>query len=176
MAANEVEIEVQAVEVNFMDCLTALGRINKSTFGGECAGIVTRIGQECGLQTGDQVCAGTLGCFKTFVRCDTRLVTKIPDDLSFVEAAALPVTYVTSYHALNVFAQLQKEESVLIHSAIDGTGQSAVQIAQHIGAEIFVTVGSEEKKMVIMDLYGIPDDHIFYSRNTTFAQGIMRMT
>ena len=176
LADHEVEIEVHAVGVNFMDCLTVLGRINKSTLGGECAGIVTRVGQECGLQPGDRVCTGTLGCFKTFTRCDARLVTKIPDDLSFIEAAALPVTYTTSYHALHVFARLQKGESILIHSATGGTGQSAVQIAQHIGAEIYVTVGSEEKKSLIMDLYGIPEDHIFYSRNTTFAQGIMRMT
>ena len=118
---------------------------------------MTRAGQELGLQPGDRVCAGTLHRFKTYVRFDARLVTKISDDLFFDEAAALPVTYVTSYHALNVFARLQKGESVLIHSAIGGTGQSAVQIAQHVGAEVFVTVDFEGKKLLMMNLYDDSD-------------------
>lgn len=52
----------------------------------------------------------------------------------------------------------------------------AVQIAQLVGAEIYATVGSEEKKRHLMDIYGIHEDHIFYSRNANFAQGIKRMT
>jgi len=177
LGAHEVELEVKSVGVNFMDCLTVLGRVKKSTLGGESAGIVTRVGgSDCGLQPGDRVCGGMLGCFKTYARCDAQLVTKIPDELSFVEAAALPVTYVTAWHSLVEFARLKKGESILIHSASGGTGQSAIQVAQYLGAEVYVTVGSEEKKKVIMDIYDIPEDHIFYSRNATFAQDVMRMT
>ena len=84
-----------------------------------------------------------LGCFRTYSRCDARLVTRIPQELSFVEAAALPVTYVTAWHSLNEFARLQKGESVLIHAASGGTGQSAIQVAQHLDADTCVTVGSD---------------------------------
>ena len=57
-----------------------------------------------------------------------------------------------------------------------GLGQAAIQLAKHIGAEIFVTVGNLEKRRLIMREYQIPEDHIFNSRDTTFAKGILRMT
>ena len=173
---NQVEIEVRATGVNFMDCLTALGRINQVEIGGECAGIVKRAGDQCKLEPGDRVCGIVFDCFKTYARCDAQTIMKIPDELSFIEAAALPMTCTTAYHALVEAGRLQKGDRVLIHAAAGGTGQSAVQIAKDIGAEVFVTVGSESKKQLIMDLYDIPNDHIFYSRNATFAQGVMRMT
>lgn len=176
LAPHEVEIKVHATGVNFMDCLTVLGRINQRTLGGECAGVVTRSGSESNLQPGDRVCACTLDCFKTYVRCDARLVVEIPVGLSFAEAAALPISFVTTHYALKEFARLQKGETVLIHSASGGTGQSAIQIAKFVGAEVYATVGSDIKKKLIQDLYEIPENHIFCSRNTAFAEEIMRMT
>jgi acyl transferase domain-containing protein/NADPH:quinone reductase-like Zn-dependent oxidoreductase/SAM-dependent methyltransferase len=176
LSANEVEIEIKAAGVNFMDCLTALGRINQKEIGGECSGIITRIGKDCNFQPGDRVCGIVFDCFKTYARADAHTVVKIPDNVSFVDAAALPMTCTTAYHALVEIGRLQKEDKVLVHAAAGGTGQSAIQLAQIIGAEVFATVGSEAKKALIMELYNIPEDHIFYSRNSTFAQGIMRVT
>ena len=57
-----------------------------------------------------------------------------------------------------------------------GLGQAALQLAKNIGAEIFVTVGSTEKRRLLIDEYDIPEDHIFNSRDTTFAKGILRIT
>ena len=159
-----------------MDCLVALGRINQTEIGGECAGVITRAGDHSDLQVGDRVCGIVFDCFKSLARCDAQTVMTIPDELSFTDAAALPMTYTTAHHALVEVGRLQKGETVLIHAAAGGTGQSAIQLAQNIGAEIFVTVGFESKKKLIMDTYGIPSDHIFYSRNTSFASGVMRMT
>ena len=174
---NAIEIEVKSVGVNFRDLLVVLGRQDEDTLGCECAGIVTRVGAECNsFQAGDRVCAAIIGCLNTYARCDAQLAVKIPDSLSFIEAAALPVTGVTAYFSLVETAHLQRGETILIHAGSGGTGQMAIQVGQSIGAEIFVTVGFEAKKQLLMDLYGIPEDHIFYSRNTTFAQGIMRMT
>ena len=177
LAPNEIEIEVKAVGVNFRDLLVVLGRHDEDTLGCECAGIVTRVGANCDvLRPGDRVCAAVIGCIYTYARCNAQLAVKIPESLSFVEAAALPVTGVTAYYSLVEIAHLQKGESVLIHAGSGGTGQMAVQVAQSVGAEVYVTVGFEEKKQLLIDLYHIPKDHIFYSRDTTFAQGIMRMT
>ncbi|KAL3448148.1 hypothetical protein BJX65DRAFT_317699 [Aspergillus insuetus] len=177
---NEVEIQVAAVGVNFMDLLTVLGRINQTDIGGECAGVITRVGRgistKTALKPGDRVCAVAFDCFKTLARSDARTVMKISDSVAFTEAAALPVTYTTAQYALMVAGRLQRGDRVLIHAAAGGTGQSAVQIAQHYGAEVFATVGSKGKKDFLMGHYGIPEDHIFYSRDTSFAQGIMRAT
>lgn len=91
-------------------------------------------------------------------------------------AVSCVIAYLTAYFGLVEDAKISSGETVLIHSASGGVGQAAVQLCQHFGAEIFATVGSESKKKLLMDLYGISDDHIFNSRDTTFAKGVMRMT
>ena len=177
LAPNDLEIQVYATGVNFMDCLVALGQINHATIGGECAGIVTRVGSGCkAIRPGDRVAACTLDTYKTYVRCSAELVVKIFDDLSFIEAASLPLTFATVYHALIHVARMQKGESILIHSGAGGTGQAAVQIAHYLNAEIYVTVGTIEKKVLMMETYGIPEDHVFSSRDINFAKDIRRTT
>lgn len=177
--ANEVEIRIEAMGVNFRDLLVMLGKYSASTVGCECAGVVTRVGANCDtLVPGDRVCACFVGCSKTHARCHYKLAVRVPESLhlSMAEAASLPCTGVTAYHSLITLARLGREDSILIHSATGGTGQMAVQIAKSIGAEIFVTVGNEDKRRLVSALYDIPDDHIFSSRNVNFARDIHRMT
>lgn len=176
LAAGELEIKVMATGVNFRDCLTALGQLDTKVLGFECCGIVSRVGSECEFKIGDRVAACTLNTYRTYARAKSQCAIKIPDQISYLEASALPVVFVTAWHALCDLARLQSGETILIHAGAGGTGQAAIQIAKHVGAEIFVTVGSDAKKKLVMDLYEIAEDHIFYSRNTSFAQGIMRMT
>lgn len=176
LADDEVEIQIQAIGVNFRDLLVMLGKYSASTVGCECAGVVSRVGTNCPFIPGDRVCAFLIGCSKTYARCHYKLAVKIPEYLSTAEAASLPCTGVTAYHSLVTLAQLKKEDSILIHSATGGVGQVAVQIAKSIGAEIFVTVGNNDKRLLVKELYGIPDDHIFSSRDVTFARDIYRVT
>lgn len=176
---HEVEIKVQAIGVNFKECLILLGRVNTDKLGSECAGHVHRVGSAVSseyVKVGDRVALGSLESYRSFVRAWDFQVIKIPDTLSFVDAAAIPTAFCTAYHSLINVARLQKNEAVLIHAAAGGTGQAAVQVAQHIGAEIFATVGSVDKKNLLMEQYAIPEDHIFYSRDSSFADGVRRMT
>lgn len=172
----ELEIKVMAAGVNFRDCLTAVGQLDAKVLGVECSGIVTRVGSECEFQPGDRVATATPNTFRTYARANTQSVIKIPDQISHVEASALPVIFVTAWYALCDVARLLNGETILIHAGAGGTGQAAIQVAKYLGAEIFVTVSSDAKKKLLMNLYEISEDHIFYSRNTSFAQGIMRMT
>lgn len=64
----------------------------------------------------------------------------------------------------------------MIYTAAEGVGQAAIQLAKLTGAIIFVTLGSNEKKRLLMDLYNIPNNRFFSSRNLSFAQGIKRLT
>ena len=176
LAPDEVEVEVKAVGLNFMDCLAALGQVNFKRMGSECAGVVTRVGRNCEFTVGERVCVANLDSFKTFARSCSQNIVRIPDGLSDVEAASLPTTFITAYYSLHEVGRLRKTESVLIHSGAGGTGQAAIQVALHLGAEVFTTVGSKRKKKIVMDLYGILEDHIFYSRDLSFAQGIKRVT
>ena len=176
LAQDEIEIKVEAVGVNFKDILIALGRIPEAELGSECAGTVTRTGSKTKLVVGDRVCLVHIGTYRTCVRGKETTALKIPETMSFAEGATLPIVFSTAYHALFDIAHLQAGESVLIHSGAGGTGQAAIQLSKLLKAEIFVTVGSVKKKKLLMDLYGIPETHIFSSRGPTFAKGLERIT
>ena len=176
LAADEVLVRVEAIGVNFMDCLVALGRVDSEAIGSECTGIIERAGAQSGYSGGERVIACILDTFKTHVRAPAANTYRLPDNMDFCEAAAIPINFVTAIRALQDIARLSKGESVLIHSAAGGTGQAAIQVAQSVEAEIYATVGSHEKRSLIRHLYGIPDDHIFSSRDTTFAESLLAMT
>lgn len=180
LAASEVEIQAAVWPVSFRDVFIVLGRLGKEGLGFECAGTITRMGAACStkFQLGDRVVMIAPGCMRSHPQAPADVVFKIPDNLSFQDAVAGMNPGMTAYHALVNIARLQSGEKVLIHAAAGSTGQMAVKIAKILGAEIFVTVGSEEKRELVTDPngLGIPDSHVFYSRNTSFAKGIMRVT
>jgi NADPH:quinone reductase-like Zn-dependent oxidoreductase len=145
-------------------------------FGRECAGMVSRAGIESGFVVGQRVCGLTPSAYKTHARMKSHCAVEMASDMSFIEAASFPVAFITAYYALEA-ARVKPGESILVHSAAGGTGQAAIQIARHFGVrEIFATVSTHEKKQLLMDQYGIPGDHIFSSRDTSFASAIGRMT
>ncbi len=176
IANDEIELEVKATGVNFLDVLIALGRVSSDHIGRDCAGIVMQVGSSSSFEVGDRVVCTTIGAYQTRSRVKAAAACKIPDPMSFTTAAALPVPFLTAYYALVEVARIRPQESVLIHSAAGGTGQACVQMAQLYHAEIYATVGSDEKRALLRDTYGIPDDHIFTSRSPAFASGIGAMT
>ncbi|KAF2643547.1 putative polyketide synthase [Massarina eburnea CBS 473.64] len=176
LSANEIRLRVKAIGVNFKDCLVALGRVSDNTIGTECSGVVEAVGYKSNLRPGDKVAALVRDTYRSVLCCDEALVVKIPDNVPFTEAAKLPTNFVTAYRALIEVGQLCPDDSVLVHAGAGGTGQAAIQIAQNVGAEVFVSVGSAIKKELVMALYSVPGDHIFYSRDTSFAQGIKHFT
>lgn len=100
---------------------------------------------------------------RTHVRAPAINFVKIPDAFSFKEAASVITPGLTAFHSLVEAARLKMGEKVLIHSAAGATGQMAVWVAKMIAAEIFATVRFDEKKQFLVDTFGIPADHIFYS-------------
>ena len=172
----EVEIRTEAIGLNFKDCLVALAQISSASLGSECAGTVTRVGTGVDLIAGDRVVMATHQSFKTFARGASSATCRIPDGLSFVEAATIPTQFMTAWAVIYHMARLRAGETILIHAAAGGTGQACVQVAQVMGAEVFATVGSMDKKHILMQQYGIEEDHIFDSRNVSFAKGVKRMT
>ncbi|KAK2624708.1 hypothetical protein QTJ16_005901 [Diplocarpon rosae] len=174
-----VELESKAYGLNFRDVMLALNQLDETLLGHDCAGIITRMGphtESSGLRVGDRVAGVCQGRFATKTRVAYTTVTKIPDDMSWEEAASLPLVYITAYIALVEISRLQRGESVLIHAASGGTGQAAVMLAQHIGAEVFVTCGTDVKREYLIQRYGIAPDHIYSSRDKSFAPAIMAKT
>jgi NADPH:quinone reductase-like Zn-dependent oxidoreductase len=85
------------------------------------------------------------GTYAQYVSLPGNNVHKIPDELSFPDAASIPVVFMTAWHMLVSRAQLRAGETVLIHAAGSGIGSAAVQIAKFLNANVIVTAGTDEK-------------------------------
>lgn len=178
LGQDEVEIRVKASGLNFRDVLDVLGQVETGGLGGECSGVINRLGQNAAqhFKIGDRVISCCDGSIATYARSKSYLtVSRIPDSMSFTTAAGLPTVFLTAYHTIMDVARIKPGESILIHSAAGGFGQACVQLAQLRGAEIFATVSSEEKRRLLTTLYGIKEDHIFSSRTSAFVDGVKRI-
>lgn len=157
--------------------MVAMGQIPDSLLGFEASGTILRVGSDvAGLSPGDQVYVLGHGAHRTVFRTKGQFCQRIPPNISHEEAATIPLVHATAYYALIQIAHISKGQSILIHSGAGGVGQAALQLANHVGLEIFTTVGSEDKRRLIQKEYDVPDDHIFNSRDLSFAKGVMRMT
>ncbi|WP_037640417.1 type I polyketide synthase, partial [Streptomyces flavochromogenes] len=144
LTEGEVRIAVRAAGVNFRDVLNTLGLYpgDPGLLGLEGAGVVTEVGPGVtGLDVGDRVMGLFSGAFGPVVVADHRRVAVMPADWTFAQAASAPIVFLTAYHALVDLAGLAAGERVLIHAAAGGVGMAAVQLARHLGAEVYGTAG-----------------------------------
>ncbi|KAI6351052.1 hypothetical protein MCOR25_010185 [Pyricularia grisea] len=180
LGSKEVQVDIKAAGLNFRDVMVAMGELANNILGYEGAGVVSHVGSEVAdVKVGDRVIVvwnGDNNCLQTRTRVPRELLAKIPDSMSFEEAASIPVVFVTAYFCLYEVARLKAGETILVHAAAGGTGQAVIQLAKHLGAEVYATVSSREKRKLLIDEYGLAEDHIFSSRDLSFADGIMRMT
>ncbi|WP_242371027.1 zinc-binding dehydrogenase [Anaeromyxobacter sp. SG26] len=102
-----------------------------------------------------------------------RNVLPKPENLSFVEAAAVPLTFMTAWHALVARAQVRLGETVLVHAAGSGVGVAAVQIAKLHGARVIATAGSDEKLRRAKELGA---DEVVNYETQDFVQEVRRLT
>lgn len=174
---DEVEIEVKAVGLDPYDMAIAVGQIWDTQLGLECSGVVTRVGSEVfNISVGDSV--ATFGIspnwYKTHFRSNRDVVHKLPGGMSFEEGAGIIRSYGAAKYALVDAARLERDESVLIHDATTALGMAAVNIAQHIGAEVFATVAGEAEKKLLIEACGVPHNRVFNVAG--FEQDIKRAT
>lgn len=181
----EIEIRVHTVALNFKDVMKAMGMLSDAvlsdTFFGhalgmECAGVVTAVGEGvASFQTGQEVLVLTgEGCFRAYltVAVDDACIIPKPAALTMEEAPVI-VPYLTAYYALHEVARLDRGERVLIHAATGGVGLAAVHCAQSVGAEVFATAGSPEKRAYLKSL-GVR--YVMDSRSLAFADEVMAWT
>jgi zearalenone synthase (highly reducing iterative type I polyketide synthase) len=162
---------------SFRDIMVAMGQIPDRLLGFEGAGIIRRVASDVeNVKPGDRVCFLAHGAHRTVHRVRAEYAIPIPEGVSFEDAAGLLLAHATAWYGLHTMARIEKGQTILIHAAAGGVGQAAIMLAQHIGLEIFATVGSDDKRQLIQTRYGIHDDHIFNSRDLSFVQGVMRMT
>ncbi len=150
--AGEVLVRIRAAGLNRADLLQRGGRYPPppgapQTMGLECAGEIVALGDAVtDWQVGDAVCALLAGGgYAEYVAVDAGSLLPKPAQLSWVEAASLPESLFTVY--ANVFdaCGLNPGERFLVHGGTSGIGVAAIQMAKHVGCEVFTTAGTPEK-------------------------------
>ncbi|MEM9046076.1 MAG: type I polyketide synthase, partial [Pseudomonadota bacterium] len=111
--------------------------------------------------------------FSQHVTVNSEAVIKLSETLDLDLAAGLPVAFLTAHYALIDRANLSAGETVLIHGAAGGVGQAAIQVAHAVGARVFCTAGTEEKREYLECL---GPEGVFDSRNLAFVSGVERAT
>ncbi|AYG84644.1 Phenolphthiocerol synthesis polyketide synthase type I Pks15/1 [Streptomyces hundungensis] len=169
LAPGEIRAEVRAAGVNFLDVLNALGMVEIPAFGLEFAGVVTEVGSSVDqVKVGDAVLGLARGSFASEVVTDVRQVVRMPEHLTFEEAATIPMTFLTAWYGLHELGALRPGEKVLIHAAAGGVGMAAVQLARLRGAEVYGTA-SESKWPALREL-GLDEAHVASSRDLGFVE------
>ncbi|MEV6766965.1 type I polyketide synthase, partial [Streptomyces sp. NPDC051105] len=176
LAPNEVRVAVRAAGVNFRDVLLALGVYpGEGRMGSEASGIVTEVGSGVDdLAPGDAVLGIFDGAFGSVAVTDRRLLVRKPAAWTHAQAASVPVVYLTAYYALVDLADLRPGESLLVHAAAGGVGMAAVQLARHLGADVFGT--ASPAKWETLSAMGLAGDRVASSRTTEFESRFLDVT
>lgn len=152
LAADAVLIKINATAVNRADLLQRRGLYppppgESEIIGLEAAGVIVEKGSGVRhWQIGERVCCLLGGGgYAEYVAVHQELLLPLPEHLTFEQAAAIPEVFYTAFVNLFLEGALQAGESLLIHAGASGVGTAAIQLAQHAGAKVFVTAGTDEK-------------------------------
>lgn len=178
----QLGVEIRAAGCNFFDILIVQGRYQvKPPFpfipGGEIAGVVRTIGAGVtGFAVGDRVLAAApMGGYAERIAIPASFAHRMPDSMSFEEAAGFPIVYPTSYAGLVYRAHLQPGETLLVHAAAGGVGLAAVQIGKALGAKVIATAGGPDKLHIALEAgadVGIDyNEEDFVEKVKEFTQG-----
>jgi NADPH:quinone reductase len=176
--ANEAVVQIAASGVNFIDVYFREGRypaplpfIN----GQEAGGVVTEVGRDVtNLKAGDRVAyTSTLGSYAEYAAVPAARLVKIPDALTFEQAAAAMLQGMTAHYLVFSTYKLQAGETALVHAAAGGVGLLLVQMAKKIGVRVIATAGTEEKAQLARDAGA--DECIVYTQ-TDFETETRRLT
>ncbi|MEO1881218.1 MAG: zinc-dependent alcohol dehydrogenase family protein [Methylococcales bacterium] len=183
--ATDVKIKIKAAGTNPIDTKV---RSNGTFYpdplpvilGCDGAGEVVAIGDAVvDFKIGDEVwfCHGGLGKepgnYAQFTVIDSRWLALKPNNISFIEAAAVPLVLITAWSALFDKGQCQAQQTVLIHAGAGGVGHIAIQLAKLKGAKVITTVSSAEKAAFVRS---IGADHVVIYTQTNVVDEVNRLT
>ncbi len=172
----QVRVAIRAIATNFRDIMITLGMFtHDALIGGEGAGVVVEVGPGVTeFAVGDSVYGFFPDGSGTLVAGDVRLLLPMPSDWSYAEAAAISAVFTTAYYAFVHLADVRPGQRVLVHAATGGVGMAAVQLARHLGLEVFAT--ASQGKWDTLRAMGFDDDHISDSRSLEFEDKFRAVT
>ncbi|MEU6965554.1 SDR family NAD(P)-dependent oxidoreductase [Streptomyces chrestomyceticus] len=168
LAAGEVRLAVHAAAVNRQDVRHVLEASPERSLGQEGAGVVLETGPGVARPAvGERVTGLFPGAFAATAIADARLLVPVPDGWSAAQAAAAPVAFLTAYRLLAQAAP-RPGERVLIHPAAGPEGLAAVQLARHLGAEVFATAPPSASP--VLHRLGLDGQHLAPSATAHFEE------
>jgi NADPH2:quinone reductase len=175
---NEALIKVEAIGVNFIDVYFREGRYPAAvpfTPGREVAGTVTQLGSDVKeFKVGDRVAqTGVMGSYAEYQAVPETQLVKIPDHVSFDQAAAVMLQGATAHYLVGSTYPLKSGETLLLHAAAGGVGLLITQLAKHIGARVIGTVSTEAKAKLAREA-GVED--IINYTDQDFVAEVKRLT
>jgi NADPH:quinone reductase-like Zn-dependent oxidoreductase len=177
---DQILVRVRAIGLNFADIFGRLGvypGTPKPPFipGLEFSGDVEVVGSEVKhLKKGQPVMGYSRhGSHAEYVVVSGEAAVRMPRSMGYEEGASFITTSMTAYHGLVRLANLRKGERLLVHAAAGGVGLATIQLARHLGAEIFATAGRDDK-VALARAQGA--HHGFNYTTTDFATEIRRLT
>ena len=179
LGEGQVRVAMRAAGLNFRDVMTALGVVPRrgewDMIGNEGAGVVLDVGAGVeGLVVGDRVMGLFVGGFGPVAVTDRRLIARMPAGWSFAMAASVSLVFLTAYHGLVDLAGVRRGERLLVHAAAGGVGMAAVQLARHLGVEVFAT--ASPGKWDALGSLGLDRAHIASSRDLGFGERFLQET
>lgn len=175
---NQVLVELYATSINPIDWKVRYGYLKDQapfTFpiilGWDAAGIVKEVGQDVSrFKVGDRVFARpattNMGTYAEYTAVDEDLLAIIPDNISFEEAAAVPLAGETAWQCLIDFSDIKAGDKVLIHAGAGGVGTYAIQFAKHFGAYVASTASDRNEEL----LKELGVDQFINYKNEDFAE------
>ncbi|WP_409298985.1 zinc-binding alcohol dehydrogenase family protein [Peribacillus sp. SCS-26] len=152
--SREVLIKVHAAGVNYADTARREGQYVVPTPlpfvpGAEIAGVIEKIGSGVtSVKEGMRAaCLIESGGYAEYALADERSIIPLPEGLTYIQAASLPLQGLSAYHILKTMGRLEKGESVLVHAAAGGVGTIAVQLARLFGAGTVIATASTRDKL-----------------------------
>jgi NADPH:quinone reductase-like Zn-dependent oxidoreductase len=151
---NQVVVKLYATSINPIDWKLREGYLKTMLpfdfpiiLGWDAAGEIDELGTNVNnFKVGDRVFARpettNRGTYAEYTAIDSHLVAKIPDKISFEEAACVPLAGLTAWQCLFEFGDVKKGDKVLIHAGAGGVGTFAIQLAKHAGAYVATTAGT----------------------------------
>ena len=172
----QVRVALRAIAANFRDIMITLGMFtHDGLLGGEGAGVVVEVGPGVTeFAVGDSVYGFFPDGHGTVVAGDVRILQPMPADWSYAEAAAISAVFTTAYMAFVHLADVKPGQRVLVHAAAGGVGMAAVQLARHLGLEVFAT--ASRGKWDTLRAMGFDEDHISDSRSLEFEDKFRSVT
>ncbi|MGI5336449.1 SDR family NAD(P)-dependent oxidoreductase [Streptomyces sp. CA-181903] len=171
----QVRIAVRAAGMNFRDVVLGLGMVDQDVMGGEAAGVVLETGPDVTeFAPGDRVFGMVPGAFGPHAVVDRRLLARMPDGWTYTEAATVPIAFLTAWYGLVDLAAVRPGETLLVHAATGGVGIAALQIARHLGAEVYAT--ASPAKWDTLRALGVPEERIASSRDLDFEAAFRTAT